>query len=333
MRMGKQTWVFDSKPVILASSAVGGPFEGQGNLAEDFDILNEDIWLGQDSFEKAEKILQVQAIEKVIEKAGLNKEDINILISGDLINQIISSTFAARDLELPYIGIYGACSTSMQGLALAALMINCKAVDYAIAASSSHNAAAEKQYRYPTEYGTQKPPTGQWTVTGAGAVLLGQSGAGPKVTHATVGKVVDMGLTDPFNLGAAMAPAAVDTILTHFQDLNIQPSHYDLIATGDLGNVGHTIASELLAQNNIDMTKTHFTDCGILIYKEDQEVFAGASGCASSATVTYGHFLNRMRRGELKRILIVATGALLSPLSYQQKETIPCIAHGVSIEM
>ncbi len=333
MRMGKQTWVFDSKPVILASSAVGGPFEGQGNLAEDFDILNEDIWLGQDSFEKAEKILQVQAIEKVIEKAGLNKEDINILISGDLINQIISSTFAARDLELPYIGIYGACSTSMQGLALAALMINCKAVDYAIAASSSHNAAAEKQYRYPTEYGTQKPPTAQWTVTGAGAVLLGQSGAGPKVTHATVGKVVDMGLTDPFNLGAAMAPAAVDTILTHFQDLNIQPSHYDLIATGDLGNVGHTIASELLAQNNIDMTKTHFTDCGILIYKEDQEVFAGASGCASSATVTYGHFLNRMRRGELKRILIVATGALLSPLSYQQKETIPCIAHGVSIEM
>ncbi len=333
MRMGKQTWVFDSKPVILASSAVGGPFEGQGNLAEDFDILNEDIWLGQDSFEKAEKILQVQAIEKVIEKAGLNKEDINILISGDLINQIISSTFAARDLELPYIGIYGACSTSMQGLALAALMINCKAVDYAIAASSSHNAAAEKQYRYPIEYGTQKPPTAQWTVTGAGAVLLGQSGAGPKVTHATVGKVVDMGLTDPFNLGAAMAPAAVDTILTHFQDLNIQPSHYDLIATGDLGNVGHTIASELLAQNNIDMTKTHFTDCGILIYKEDQEVFAGASGCASSATVTYGHFLNRMRRGELKRILIVATGALLSPLSYQQKETIPCIAHGVSIEM
>ena len=179
MRMGKQTWVFDSKPVILASSAVGGPFEGQGNLAEDFDILNEDIWLGQDSLKRLKKFCRCKQLKRSL-KAGLNKEDINILISGDLINQIISSTFAARDLELPYIGIYGACSTSMQGLALAALMINCKAVDYAIAASSSHNAAAEKQFRYPTEYGTQKPPTAQWTVTGAGAVLLGQAGQGPR---------------------------------------------------------------------------------------------------------------------------------------------------------
>src|SRR5690554_1109584 len=166
MLKGKQTWIYESKPVIIASAAVGGPFEAQGPLAEDFDILNEDIWLGQDSFEKAEKILQEQAAKKVIEKAGLSKEDINIFMSGDLINQIISSTFAARDLEIPFIGIYGACSTSMEGLALAALMVNCKAVDYVIAGCSSHNAAAEKQYRYPTEYGGQKPPTAQWTVTG-----------------------------------------------------------------------------------------------------------------------------------------------------------------------
>ena len=333
MIQGYQTWVFDSKPVIIGSAAVGGPFEAKGALAEDFDLLHEDIWLGQDSFEKAEKKMLEQACETAIKKAGMKKEDVQFFFCGDLINQIIPSSFTARTLGVPYLGLYGACSTSMEGLAVASLIVDTKFARNALVGTSSHNAAAEKQYRYPTEYGAQKPPTAQWTVTGAAAAVVAQQGEGPRVTAATIGRVIDMGLSDPFNMGAAMAPAAVDTIEAHFRDLNIGASCYDLIATGDLGRVGHRIAGELLKKHGIDMPEEKFTDCGILIYKDEQPVFAGGSGCACAAVTTYGHFLNRMRRGELKKILVIATGALLSPMSYQQKETIPCIAHAVSIEM
>jgi len=333
MLKGHQTWVFNSKPTILSSSAVGGPFEAQGAIAEDFDMLHQDIWLGQDSYEKAEKKLLEQACEIAIEKANMKKEDIQFFISGDLMNQIISSSFTARTLGVPYLGIFGACSSSMEGLAIGSLLIDSKSADYVISATSSHNAASEKQYRYPTEYGSQKPPTAQWTVTGAGAALLSSIGSGPRVTSATIGKVVDMGISDPFNMGAAMAPAAVDTIEAHFRDLDISPSYYDLIATGDLGKVGHKIAGDLLLEHGFRIPDSMFTDCGLLIYRKEQPVIAGGSGCGCSATVTYGHLLNRMKKGELKRILIVATGALLSPISYQQKESIPCIAHAVSIEI
>lgn len=333
MLKGHQTWVFNSKPVIISSAAVGGPFEAKGALADDFDILHEDTWLGQDSFEKAEKKLLEQACELAIDKANMKKEDVQFFLCGDLMNQIISSSFAARTLGIPYLGIFGACSSSMEGLALASLLVDSKAAKYILAAASSHNVAAEKQFRYPTEYGAQKPPTAQWTVTGAGAGLVAQEGDGPRVTAATIGKVVDMGITDPFNMGAAMAPAAVDTIEAHFRDLGIDPTYYDVIATGDLGRVGHRIAGDLLEKHNFSMPREIFTDCGLLIYKKDQPVLAGGSGCGCSATVTYGHYLKRMKKGELKRILIVATGALLSPLSYQQKESIPCIAHAVSIEI
>jgi len=333
MLKGRQTWVFGSGPVIRSSAAVGGPFEAKGALAEDFDILHEDVWLGQDSFEKAERKLLEQACEKAIDKAGMKKEDVHFLLSGDLMNQIISSSFAARTLAIPFLGLFGACSSAMEGLALAALIVNSKAAENALAAASSHNMAVEKQFRYPSEYGSQKPPTAQWTVTGAGAALVAQNGDGPRVTSATIGRVVDMGLSDPFNMGAAMAPAAVDTIQTHLRDMDRPPEYYDLIATGDLGRVGHKIAADLLDKHGMGIPPKIFTDCGILIYREDQPVIAGGSGCGCSATVTYGHFLGRMRKGELKKILIVATGALLSPLSYQQKETIPCIAHAVSIEM
>lgn len=332
MLKGHQTWVFEQEPVIRSSAAVGGPFEAKGALADDFDILHEDVWLGQDSFEKAEKKILEQACEKAIDKAGMKKEDVQFFLSGDLMNQIISSSFAARTLGMPFLGLFGACSSSMEGLALAALIVNSKSAENALAAASSHNVAAEKQFRYPTEYGSQKPPTAQWTVTGAGAALVTQKGDGPRVTSATIGRVIDMGLSDPFNMGAAMAPAAVDTIQTHLRDLNRTPDYYDLIATGDLGSVGHTIAGDLLDKHGLKIPPEIFTDCGILIYKKEQPVMAGGSGCGCSATVTYGHFLNRMRKGELKRILIVATGALMSPLSYQQKETIPCIAHAISIE-
>ncbi|MBV7276129.1 stage V sporulation protein AD [Clostridium sp. PL3] len=333
MRKGHQSWIFNSKPVIIASVAVGGPFEAKGPLAEDFDILHEDIRLEQDSFEKAEKKLLEQACEIAIKKAKIQKEDVQFFLSGDLLNQIVTSSFAARTLAIPYLGIYGACSSSMEGLALGSLLIDSEAADYVLAAATSHNAASEKQYRYPTEYGGQKPPTAQWTVTGSGAAIVARGGEGPKVTSATIGRVIDMGITDPFNMGEAMAPAAVDTIEAHFRDLNISPSYYDMIATGDLGAVGHRIAGELLNKHGMNIPPEIFTDCGLLIYKEEQPVFAGGSGCGCSATVTYGHLLNRMRKGELKRILIVATGALMSPMTYQQKESIPGVAHAVSIEM
>ena len=333
MRKGHQSWIFKSKPIIIASAVVGGPFEAKGPIAEDFDILHEDIRLGQDSFEKAEKKLLEQACELVIEKAKIKKEDVQFFLSGDLLNQIVTSSFAARTLAIPYLGIYGACSSSMEGLALGSLLIDSEAADYVLAAATSHNAASEKQYRYPTEYGGQKPPTAQWTVTGSGAAIIAKNGEGPKVTSATIGRVIDMGITDPFNMGGAMAPAAVDTIEAHFRDLNIRPSYYDIIATGDLGAVGHRIAGDLLNKDGMNIPPEIFTDCGLLIYKEDQPVFAGGSGCGCSSTVTYGHLLNRMRKGELKRILIIATGALMSPMTYQQKESIPGVAHAVSIEM
>lgn len=326
-----RTWIFDNPAIIAASAAVGGPFEAKGPLAEDFDLLFDDLWLGQDSYEKAEKKLLEQACQTAIEKSGLRQEEIQFFLAGDLLNQIITSSFAARTLSIPYLGLFGACSTSMEGLALAALMVSSGYADRVLTGTASHNGAAEKQFRYPTEYGAQKPPTAQWTVTGAGAAVVVSNGKGPRITAATIGRVVDMGITDPFNMGAAMAPAAADTIKTHFRDLQLSPTDYDLILTGDLGKVGHPTATDLLAKQGLVFPPGRFGDCGLMIYREDQPVFAGASGCASSACVTYGHVLNRMRRGDLKRVLIVATGALLSPLSYQQKESIPCIAHAVAI--
>ncbi|HOR86483.1 MAG TPA: stage V sporulation protein AD [Bacillota bacterium] len=333
MLQGHQTWVFDSKPIITGSAAIGGPFEAQGALAKDFDLLHDDLWLGQESYEKAEKKLLEQACETAIKKAGLKKEDIQFFLSGDLINQIVPSSFTARTLAVPYLGIYGACSSCAEGLSLASLIVDAGFANHALTGTSSHNAAAEKQYRYPNEYGAQKPPTAQWTVTGAGAAVISSEGEGPRVAAATIGRVVDMGLSDPFNMGVAMAPAAVDTIEAHFRDLNADASQYDLIATGDLGRVGHNIAGDLLKKHGVKIPEEKLTDCGILMYKDDQPVFAGGSGCACAATATYGHLLNRLKRRELHKILIVATGALLSPMSYQQKETIPCVAHAVAIEI
>ncbi len=332
MLKGHQSWVFPSKPVILSTGTVVGPFEGKGPLAEDFDLIHGDLWVGQDSYEKAEKKMLEEACEIAVKKAGLQKQDIQFFLGGDLLNQIISCSFAARTMATPYLGLFGACSTSMEGLALGALLVESKAAKYLICGTASHNAAVEKQFRYPTEYGAQKPPTAQWTVTGAGMAVLGPQGQGPRVTSATIGRVVDMGISDPFNMGSAMAPAAVDTLTAHFRDLGLSPSDYDLIATGDLGRVGHQIASDLLIKHNLEIPEEIFTDCGMLIYQPDQPVMAGGSGCGCSAVVSYGHILNKMKKGELKKVLLIATGALLSPLSYQQKESIPCIAHAVAIE-
>ncbi|MDN3015050.1 stage V sporulation protein AD [Paenibacillus sp. BSR1-1] len=336
MLKGHQSWVFENRPMISATGVTGGPFEANGKLANDFDLLYEDLWMGKESYEKAHRLLLEEAVKITLEKANLQKEQIQFLFAGDLINQITPTSFAARTMQIPYFGLFGACSTSMEGLALASFVVNYQGAKKVLTGASSHNAAVEKQFRYPTEYGGQKPPTAQWTITGAGVALVEPNESGrhvPITTSATIGKVIDMGLTDPFNMGGAMAPAAADTIMAHFRDLQLDPTHYDLIVTGDLGRVGHDTAFELLNKSGLKLERKQFQDCGLLMYKEDQPVQSGGSGAGCSATVLYGHLLNQMKKGTFKRILIVATGALLSPLSFQQNESIPCIAHAVAIEM
>ncbi|KMJ58185.1 SpoVAD [Bacillus sp. LL01] len=333
MLQGKQSWIFANKPVITSSAAIGGPFEANGLLANDFDMLHKDLWLEQDSYEKAHRVLLEEACETAVKKAALELSNVQFLLAGDLINQMTPSNFAAELLGIPYLGVFGACSTSMEGLALASFLVNYGGAKYCLTGASSHNAAVEKQFRYPTEYGGQKPPTAQWTVTGAGVGLVSNVGVGPHVTSATIGKVINMGLKDPFNMGGAMAPAAVDTIEAHFKDTGRDPSYYDLIVTGDLGEIGRKVSLELLKEKGLQMEDSKYQDCGLMIYDKSQPVLAGGSGAGCSAVVLYGHLLNEMKKGTYKRILLVATGALLSPVSFQQKESIPCIAHAVSIEM
>jgi stage V sporulation protein AD len=333
MLLGHQSWAFENRPVISATATVVGPEEGAGPLSEDFDIVHGDMMLGQESWEKAERKLMDEAAMLAIENAGLTKEEVQFYVGGDLMNQIISSTFAARTLAIPYIGIFGACSTSMEGLALASMMTNGGYANYVMAGTCSHNCTSEKQFRYPTEYGSQKPPTAQYTVTGAGAAVVSKSGEGPVVTGATIGRVIDMGIKDPFNMGAAMAPAAVDTMQAHFRDFKREPGYYDLIVTGDLAKVGYDIANELLEKHKVPINQSTYKDCGMMIYDfEKQPVIAGGSGCGCSAVVTYGHILKKLKKGDYKRVLVIATGALLSPLTFQQGESIPCIAHAVAIE-
>lgn len=332
MLQGKRTWIFDKKPVILSTAIVGGPDEAASNISPDFDLLHDDMWLEQSSFEKAQTMMMEEACDIALNKASLKADQINLFISGDLTNQITPTTFAAKTLETAYLGLFSACATVTESLALSAFLINARGAKYILSGTSSHNSAAERQFRYPTEYGGQKPPTSQYTVTGAGCALLGESGTGPVVTSATIGKIVDMGITDPFNMGGAMAPAAVDTIVTHLKERNVSASYYDLILTGDLGEIGHAISKEMLETEGIKLNDANYKDCGMTIYKDEQAVNAGGSGPACAAVTTYGHFLKKIENGELKRILLVATGALHSPLSMSQKDSIPAIAHAVSIE-
>ncbi|GAA0325423.1 stage V sporulation protein AD [Bacillus carboniphilus] len=337
MLQGKSSWVFQNRPAIAATGVTGGPFEANGPLKEDFDILHKDLWMGEDSYEKAQRLLLEEAIDSALGKINLKPKDIQFLLAGDLINQITPTSFAARTQSIPYFGLFGACSTSMEGLALSGFIVNYQGAQYVVTGASSHNAATEKQFRYPTEYGGQKPPTAQWTATGAGVGVVTRrnnvQGPAPVLTSATIGKVVDMGLTDPFNMGGAMAPAAADTIVTHLQDLQIDPSYYDAIITGDLAQIGRETLIDLLKnQHGLKIQDDHIQDCGIKLYNPDQPVQAGGSGAGCSAIVLYGHILNEMKKGRYKRILLVATGALLSPLTVQQKESIPCIAHAVAIE-
>lgn len=333
MLVGHRTWLFNHQPVILSTGVVGGPYEAKGNLINDFDLLHDNLWLEKDSFEKAQQKMMEEANDIALKKMNMTKEQIDFFISGDLINQITPSNFAAKTLNLPFFGLFSACATSMQGLALGAFIINGKGANYILTGTASHHAATERQFRFPNEYGGQKPPTAQWTVTGAGCALIANEGQGPVITSATIGKVIDLGISDPFNMGGAMAPAAVDTIIAHLKERNVDHTYYDLIVTGDLGKVGREVSLDLLHQNNIQIDDDRYVDCGVLIYRDDQPVLAGGSGAACSSTVIYGHLMKRLREGEIKRILAVATGSLHSPLSIQQKNTIPTIAHAVSIEI
>lgn len=326
------TWIFENTPVIKSTGTIGGPFEAEGNIPQDFDILHDDMWMKQASFEKAQRTMMEEACKIAVKKGNIDMKQVNYFISGDLINQITPTSFTASTLDIPYLGLFSACATTTESLALSAFLINGNGADYILSGSSSHNAATERQFRYPTEYGGQKPPTSQWTVTGAGCALVAKNGNGPVITSSTIGKIVDMGLTDPFNMGGAMAPAAVDTIITHLRDRNIDASHYDLIITGDLGHIGRETSMDLLYKRGVKIDDDKYVDCGLTIYRDDQPVLAGASGAACSAVVTYGHFLKMLENNEVNRILVVATGSLHSPISVQQKETIPCIAHAVSIE-
>src|SRR5699024_7629067 len=321
MLIGHRTWLFTNKPVIASTGVVGGPFEARGNIPNDFDILHDDTWLKQDSFEKAQQILMEEACQVAVKKLSMDKEQVQFFISGDLINQITPTNFAAKTIGIPYFGLFSACATSMESLALSAFIINNNGANYMLSGTASHKSAAERQFRYPTEYGGQKPPTAQWTATGAGCALIAKEGKGPVITSATIGKVVDMVITDPFNMGGAMAPAEVDTITTHLKEKNVDPSYYDYIITVDLAHIGREIFMDLLQKNGINVTAKQYVECGLILYREGQPVLAGGSGPASSAIVTYGHFINLLKKGEINRILVVATGALHSPLSVNQGDS------------
>jgi stage V sporulation protein AD len=331
-KLGKRTIVLPSKPGIQSFASVVGKKEGEGPLGKMFDKIFDDTTMGQTSWEKAESLLQQNSLKMAIEKAGLNKSDIDVMFAGDLLNQCIGSTFGLRDFEIPFVGLFGACSTMALSLSMASVMIDSGAANRAAAVTSSHFCSAERQFRLPLEYGGQRPPTAQWTVTGSGAVIVGKAGPGmPYVESITLGKMVDLGQKDANNMGAAMAPAAADTIKAHLTDTRTTPNEYDMIVTGDLGSVGSQLLCELLQKDGIDISGVH-ADCGLMIFDtENQDVHAGGSGCGCSASVLCSYLLSRMCEGSLKNILFCATGALMSPTSSQQGETIPSIAHLVNI--
>lgn len=330
-RIGKQSIRFREPPSILAGAGVVGKKEADGPLAGYFDYCGEDTKFGQRSWEKAESKMQELALDAARYKANLKNENIDVLFAGDLLDQCIGSSFSLRGTGIPFLGLYGACSTMAEALILASVMVDGGYARIAAAVTSSHFAGAERQYRFPLVYGGQRTPTAQWTVTGAGCMLLGKSGKGPQITAATFGQVTDLGIKDAANMGAAMAPAAYSTIRSHLDDLHLQPNDYDVIVTGDLGSLGSSLLLELFRRDGIDLSPIH-KDCGCMIFDpERQDVHAGGSGCGCSAVTMSSYFLKKMNAGKYQSILFCATGALLSPLSTQQGESIPGICHAVSI--
>lgn len=342
--LGKQSTVFENPPYVYAGASIAGKKEGEGPLGSFFDQIEEDPMFGGENWEDAESRMMRRACELAMNKAGLKNEDIRFLIGGDLLGQLIATSFGIEDFNIPTFGIFGACSTMGESLALGAMLIDGGYADKVLAVTSSHFAGAEKQFRFPLAYGNQRPLSASWTVTGSGAVILGKDappiGPGQKpgetgnirIKGVTVGKIVDYGLKDSMNMGACMAPAACSTISQNLKDFNVLPNYYDRIITGDLGYVGKDILTDLLKQEGFDISSNHM-DCGIEIFdKNTQDTHAGGSGCGCSAITLTGYIFPKLLRHEWTRVLFVPTGALLSQVSYNEGNTVPGIAHGVVIE-
>ena len=330
-KRGKRSFIPPFQPVITAWASVAGKKEGEGPLAKTFDVISQDTYFGQKTWEQGEKRLQQLALETLAKKAGLEQTDIELVYSGDLLNQCIGSSFSLRNTGIPHLGLYGACSTMAESLLLATMTVAGGYADKVAAMTSSHFASSERQYRFPLGYGGQRTPTAQWTVTGSGAALVCAEGSGPKIENCTIGTVKDLGIKDANNMGAAMAPAAFDTIRTHFDDLGCTPEDFDLIVTGDLGQLGKEMLLELARRDGISLGG-RLADCGCMVFDlTKQDVHSGGSGCGCSAITLCGELLNKLDSGKLKRILFCGTGALLSPTSTQQGLPIPGVCHAVSI--
>lgn len=332
-KLGKQTIKFVNSPTIVSTACIVGPKESEGPLSKYFDKCIIDEFWGESSWEKAESKLIKETVNTVIFKSGLSSSNIDYCFAGDLLNQCISSSFGLRDLNLPFIGIFGACSTFVEGLILSSIFTEGGCGNNSLCAASSHFCSAEKQFRFPLELGNQRPPTSQWTVTGAGAAIVSSSGDGPHITNATIGKIIDMGIKDANNMGAAMAPAALDTLITHFKDTGRKPSYYDAIFTGDLGHIGKDILIDLSEKQGYNI-KSNYNDCGVLIFdKNTQDTHSGGSGCACCGSVFCGYIYDMLQKRKYKKVLLIATGALTNSTSNQQGESIPGIAHAISIEI
>lgn len=329
---GEQSICFEKPPYIRCSASVVGKKEGEGPLGNLFDLICEDPMLGEENWEKAESMLQVKAAKLALEKAGQMPQRVRYIFAGDLLGQLIATSFGVQELEIPLFGLYGACSTCGETLSLAAMTVDAGYADQVLAITSSHFGSAEKQFRFPLEYGNQRPLSATWTVTGSGAFLLSTEKSHARITGITTGKVVDYGVRDSLNMGACMAPAAADTIFCNLMDFNRQPQDYDKIITGDLGYVGQTILFKLLEERGFDIRKQHM-DCGIEIFdREAQDTHSGGSGCGCSAVTFSAMILPNIEKGNWKRVLFVPTGALLSTVSFNEGQTVPGIAHAVVVE-
>lgn len=324
--------MFKESPVITAWASVVGKKESEGPLANYFDHIEKDTYFGQKTWEQGEKRMQQLTLQTLSKKAGIKQSEFGAVFSGDLLNQCIGSSFTLRNTQVPHVGLYGACSTMAESLLVASMAVGGGFRDNVVAMTSSHFASSERQYRFPLGYGGQRTPTSQWTVTGAGAALLTSAGDGPRITSCTIGTVTDWGITDANNMGAAMVPAALSTIKAHFSDMNRQPDDYDLIVTGDLGQLGKELLLTLAQKENLQIGGK-LTDCGTLVFDiVKQDVHSGGSGCGCSAITLCGYLLNQMQAGKLNRILFCGTGALLSPTSTQQGLPVPGVCHAVCIE-
>ena len=330
-KRGRQSFVHDEPPVITNWASVAGKKESEGPLAHTFDITSQDTYFGQKTWEQGEKQMQQLALGKLAEKAGMRLQDFDMVFSGDLLNQCIGSSFTLRNMGVPHLGLYGACSTMAESLLMASMAVGGGFGDKAVAMTSSHFASSERQYRFPLGYGGQRTPTAQWTVTGSGAALVEAQGKGPSISSCTIGTVTDLGIKDANNMGAAMAPSAYATIKAHFDDLKTGPEDFDLIVTGDLGQLGKEMLLELARRDGVSLGGK-LTDCGTLVFDNTtQDVHAGGSGCGCSAITLCGYLLGKLNTGKLKKILFCGTGALLSPTSSQQGLPIPGVCHAVCI--